>query len=132
MNRSVRAWAVIGAVLLAATVLADAPLTVHAHALLLDSTPKAGETVSAPPRLVLRFNGRIEKRLSEVTVVGGPRNTTILLMDTATDRPEEMSFALPSLPPGAYRAQWKVLSVDGHYTEGVVPFTIAPGTPASR
>lgn len=35
--------------------------SVAAHALLMASTPGAGDAVTSPPRLVLQFNGRIEK-----------------------------------------------------------------------
>src|SRR5262245_10571355 len=41
------------------------------HSLLIESTPAAGANLTAPPReLVLRFNNRIEKKLSKVRLVG--------------------------------------------------------------
>jgi methionine-rich copper-binding protein CopC len=42
-----------------------------AHALPIESIPADRTRVSAPARLVLRFNGRIEPRLSRGTLVGG-------------------------------------------------------------
>jgi hypothetical protein len=101
---------------------------VWAHALLVDSTPKNGEIVTSPPRVVLRFNSRIERGLSSVRLTGGPRKTTILLMSSASDpHLDVLVFALGLLEPGAWEAQWRVLSVDGHVTEGVVKFTVVPG-----
>jgi copper resistance protein C len=103
-----------------------------AHALLLDSTPKAETAVSAPPRLILRFNSRIEARLSSVVLIGGPRRTRELLVkDEATpEQPEMLIYTLPPLEPGRYRVEWKALSVDGHLTNGVLKFDVV--APASR
>ncbi len=33
-------------------------------------------------------------------------------------------YALPDLSPGPYLARWKVLSADGHLTEGAVRFVV--------
>jgi methionine-rich copper-binding protein CopC len=102
-----------------------------AHALLLESTPKAGDAVASPARLMLRFNSRIEKPLSTITLVGGPRNTRIMLLRSEPEAgPDTLVFGLPALEPGRYRVEWKVLSVDGHFTEGVVSFTVIT-TPGS-
>src|SRR5215471_13915279 len=62
--------ALLIAPLLTLVAIADLP----AHALLIDSVPKAEEALPEPARLVLRFNSRIEARLSSVWLVGGPRN----------------------------------------------------------
>lgn len=99
-----------------------------AHALLLDSTPKADTAVSAPPRLILRFNGRIEPRLSSVTLIGGPRRTRFLLLknEAAAEQPDMLIYGLPPLEPGNYRVEWKTLSVDGHLTNGIWKFDVVP------
>ena len=97
------------------------------HAIILESTPKQDETVVAPRRLVLRFNSRIERKLSSVSLVG-PRQTGILLLRQEMDAaPDTLVFHLPSLAPGFYRARWKVMSSDGHVTEGAVAFTVKDG-----
>jgi methionine-rich copper-binding protein CopC len=81
------------------------------HAILLDSTPRAGEATALPSELVLRFNGRIEKRLSSVTLVGGARNAKTLLRESDAEAPPDtLRFGLPALEGGAYRAEWRVLS----------------------
>lgn len=104
------------------------------RAILLHSTPEAGQATAPPPALVLRFNGRIEKRLSYVTLVGGPRNAKILLLRSDPEAPPDvLRFTLPVLGPGVYRVEWKVLSVDGHFPEGVVGFTVvAPHSEVTR
>jgi methionine-rich copper-binding protein CopC len=43
--------------------------TARGHAILLDSSPKQAEVTTPPAALMLRFNGRIEKRLSHVMLV---------------------------------------------------------------
>jgi methionine-rich copper-binding protein CopC len=108
--------------------------TAAGHAILVDSTPKPGEETVSPAELVLRFNGRIEKRLAYVTLVGGPRNAKIPLVRSDPNAPPDaLRFALPALESGVYRAEWKVLSVDGHLTDGVVGFrVVAPASEAPR
>lgn len=57
--------------LLIAAVLTGAPRIASAHALVLESSPRPGEVVRFPPsRVVLRFNTRIEKALSWITLTG--------------------------------------------------------------
>jgi YVTN family beta-propeller protein len=94
------------------------------HAIILESTPRHNETVVAPGRLVLRFNGRIERKLSSVTLVG-PRQLSILLLRQEVEAPPDtLIVPLPSLAPGPYRARWKVMSADGHLAEGSIAFTV--------
>lgn len=95
-----------------------------AHALLLESTPKHDATSGAPAQLVLRFNGRIEKRLSRVLLVGGPDRASIPLDGPDDSSPDTLAYRLPTLAPGPWEVRWRVLSVDGHFTEGRLRFTI--------
>jgi methionine-rich copper-binding protein CopC len=98
-----------------------------AHSLLLDSVPAAGATLAAaPPRLVLRFNNRIEKSLSRVRVVdaaGAAQPLVVTVADGAADR---LTAALPPLAPGRWRVEWQVLSTDGHVVSGRFSFRLAP------
>lgn len=97
-----------------------------AHPVLVSSSPAAGATVVPPAPLILRFNGRIEKKLSLATLVGGPRQTSIaLLVSEPATPPEVLVYRLPVLAPGRYEVRWQVLSADGHFGEGVVPFTVS-------
>jgi len=58
MNASSLAWT--GAVLLSLVVVASVQ-PAGGHGVLLESVPKAGETVEVVKRLELRFNNRIER-----------------------------------------------------------------------
>ena len=98
------------------------------HAIILESSPMAGETVVAPSRLVLRFNSRIEKTLSSVTVAGFRGTNTLSLQPETDASADTMTFRLPALAPGPYRARWRVLSADGHVTEGVIAFSVRGAT----
>jgi methionine-rich copper-binding protein CopC len=97
-----------------------------AHSLLVESTPAANATLSAPPReLVLRFNNRIEKKLSKVRLVGakGERFDVPVAVDGRADM---LIGSLPVLTPGAWRLEWQVLSTDGHVVTGAFSFRLGP------
>jgi YVTN family beta-propeller protein len=121
-HRSLRA--IVAGFLAVLTVSVAAIPVARGHAIIVESTPKQEETVVAPRRLVLRFNSLIEKKLSTVNIVG-PGQTSILLLKQETDaQPDTLIFHLPALAAGFYRARWKVLSSDGHVTEGVLRFSV--------
>jgi methionine-rich copper-binding protein CopC len=107
---------------LALLVLVVAPLA--AHSLLLESSPAANATLEASPsELRLRFNNRIEKRLSRLKLVderGGARDLAVA-EDGAADR---LTAPMPSIAPGKYRVEWQVLSTDGHVVSGRFTFTV--------
>jgi len=104
---------------------------VHAHSLLLESSPAAGATLTeGPPQISLRFNNRIEKHLSTIRVLderGASRPVTMLATEGAADR---LSATVPGLTPGAWRVEWQVLSTDGHIVSGRFSFRIA--APSTR
>jgi methionine-rich copper-binding protein CopC len=108
-----------------------APVAGDAHALLVESTPADGATIpAAPPRVVLRFDSRIERQLTRA-VLSRPDGTSLPLAAVPDDAgPDRIAFALPPLPPGDYRLTYRVLSVDGHSTPGLIRFTIRPGAAA--
>jgi methionine-rich copper-binding protein CopC len=99
--------------------------SVRAHSLLLESAPAADAQLSTPPtEISLRFNNRIEKKLSTIRLVderGGVRPVT-MLADGPADR---LAASLPSLDPGAWRVEWRVLSTDGHVVSGRFSFRVA-------
>ena len=98
-----------------------------AHSLLLESSPAADATLTeAPAQISLRFNNRIEKKLSTIRVVderGTARPVTMRPADGAADR---LIAAVPALAPGAWRVEWQVLSTDGHIVSGGFAFRVAP------
>jgi methionine-rich copper-binding protein CopC len=118
-----RSWLALGAALMLA---AAGPAA--AHSLLIESTPAANATLTAPPRqLALRFNNRIEKALSRVRLVDarGGGQPLVLTVDGggAGDR---LTAAVPPLAPGPWRVEWQVLSTDGHVVSGRFEFRLAP------
>lgn len=74
---------------------------------------------------MLRFNNRIEKKLSKVRLVGG--NGVRLEIPTAmSGRADTLTGTLPALTPGAWRVEWQVLSTDGHVVTGAFSFRVGP------
>jgi copper resistance protein C len=108
----------------AAVLLVSPPAA--AHSLLLESFPAADATLTTPPpRLTLRFNNRIEKRLSRIAILdeqGTPHALAIAVADGGADR---LTASVPPLPPGTYRVEWHVLSTDGHVVSGGFGFRLA-------
>lgn len=96
-----------------------------AHSLLLASVPFADSVVSGVPAVALRFNNRVEKKLSQIRLVPDRGEAQILPVrtDGAVDA---LEAPLPPLAPGRYRVEWRVLSTDGHVVRGVFAFSVSP------
>lgn len=113
------------------------PLLLHqaaAHAIVLESVPGRDAVVDrAPERVVLRFNSKLEKRLSRVTLAAGSGSPVALPIATegpdGDQQPDRLVAPLRPLGPGAYVLRYKVLSADGHITEGVLRFTVTGSRP---
>lgn len=108
----------------AVALLLGAVLPAAAHSLLLESSPAANTVLTEPPaHVALRFNNRIEKRLSRLRLMdaGGEGRDLAIRADGPPDRVEA---PLPSLGPGPWRLEWHVLSTDGHVVSGVLPFRV--------
>jgi methionine-rich copper-binding protein CopC len=102
----------------------------RAHAIILESAPRHAGSLPSPKRLVLRFNGRLEKPLCSVQLVGPRRKTIALLRQDPDTAADTLAYLLPPLEPGAHQARWKVMAADGHVTEGIVLFTVIAPEPA--
>ena len=99
-----------------------------AHSLLLSSVPAANSVLTtSPTSVMLRFNNRIEKRLSRVRLVD-ERGTvaTVPTTHTTDESAETLVAAVPPLAPGAWRVEWQVFSTDGHVVSGSYQFRLAP------
>jgi copper resistance protein C len=96
-----------------------------AHAVLLDSTPKANSTVKGTELAVdLRFNVRIDGSRSKLVLVG-PNGTPTTLSLAKQSSPDHLQSNATGLVPGSYKLQWNVLASDGHMTRGEIPFTVS-------
>ena len=113
------------------------PAVAAAHAIVLESTPAHDARLdTAPLRVVLRFNGRIEHSLGRATIqsigesIGdssGGRQVPLTIAAGAPDRapaPDRLVIPIRPLPPGTYVLRYRVLAADGHLTEGALRFTI--------
>ncbi len=108
-----------------ALVLATAlPSAAQAHAIIVESAPASGASVAAETPVLLRFNSRIDKDRSRLTLIGpGGESVTLPILDGGG--PEEVTARLGALPPGAWTLRWQVLAVDGHMTRGDIRFRVA-------
>ncbi len=100
------------------------------HALVVESSPMNGETVTRPPEKVsLRFGSGIEQLL-ECAVVSLANGSTIQLTIADSEgntgpQEDRLSVPLPPLTPGEYFFQYKILAVDGHTVVGAIQFRVA-------
>lgn len=95
----------------------------RAHAILLDSTPAHQARVSAGRHtLAFRFNARIDRARSRLTLIRPDRSHAVLAL---LPGPDGVLSAEVALSPGAHTLRWQVLAIDGHITRGDVPFTVA-------
>lgn len=113
---------------LAAIVALQSVTSAAAHSLLLSATPAAGSVVTTSPLHVsLRFNNRIEKRLSRVRLVDERGAVAAALVETGEGEPaDRLTAKVPPLAPGAWRVEWQVFSTDGHVVSGSYAFRLAP------
>lgn len=99
-------------------------LPAAAHSELQRSVPAAGAILEQPPHQIeLNFGERVQLTALRLRRVGGdeialPRRT---IRETTSE-----TIALPPLAPGEYRAEWRIISADGHPAGGVIAFRIEP------
>ncbi|HUO64762.1 MAG TPA: copper resistance CopC family protein, partial [Terriglobales bacterium] len=86
----------------------------------------ADATLTQPPAQVyLRFNSKLEKRLSHVTLsTEKGRPVALPIAVNGSEKPDRLVLPLGPLAPGAYMIRYKVLAVDGHITEGILRFSV--------
>lgn len=106
-----------------ASLLLLAGVTAHAHALLDRADPRVGSTVEvAPHEVSLWFSQNLEPAFSTIEVIDASGHR----MDDGKPSIEGnvMRVQLRTIPPGAYRVEWHVLSTDTHTTEGRFTFEV--------
>ena len=99
-----------------------------AHSVVVESSPKDKEVLThAPKEVMLRFNARIEKSLTRISLVTSEGRKIPLPVPPGNyggDSPDRVIIPLPHLVLGNYLLHYKVLSTDGHATSGVLRFSI--------
>lgn len=94
-----------------------------AHSELRSSIPVAGEQLDcAPQQIVLEFNEGVQ--LTALRLYGG-NGDEIALPRRAIREASSETIDLPPLGPGEFRAEWRIISADGHPVGGVIPFSVA-------
>jgi methionine-rich copper-binding protein CopC len=104
------------------------PALAGAHAFLDRADPKVGSTDNtAPAKVTLTFTQAIEPAFSTVTVTDANGNQ-VDKADAKVDPKDgtKMTVSLKDLPPGTYKVEWKVTSVDTHRTHGSFTFDVKP------
>ena len=104
------------------------PLPAAAHALPERFYPQRDSTLGAAPTEVrIILDGDVEPAFSaiQVTNAAGQR------VDKGNGRIDErnrrlLRVGLGALGPGVYRVTWRILAIDGHWTEGAYVFTVKP------
>ena len=108
--------------LLALVALLLSGATAHAHAYLDHANPRVGSTVRTAPRQVtLWFTQKLEPSFSSAQVTNG---SGARVDQGSRVSGTQIHVSVSSLPPGSYRVNWKVLSVDTHTTQGSFSFRV--------
>jgi len=111
--------------LLATSLAPLLPSPAQAHALVMSSTPEPGARLaSAPARISLRFNSRIDHGRSRMTLFGPDNQPVPLTLEPETDAALVEAPLPANLAAGAFRLRWQVLAVDGHITRGDIFFSV--------
>ena len=104
------------------------PAVAAAHAIVLESVPVHGAVLDrAPERVFLRFNSRIERDFTRITLTGGdgrPVAVAVRADGGVAAGPDRVVAPLRPLPGGTYVLRYRVLAADGHVTEGALRFTV--------
>jgi copper resistance protein C len=99
---------------------------VLAHAYLDHASPRVGNTVAQSPKeVMLWFSEKVEPAFSTVEV----RNEQGALVSSGKATAvggTQLRVPVKTLPPGTYKVNWRVLSVDTHRTEGSFTFRVGP------
>jgi hypothetical protein len=99
---------------------------VWAHASLVKSDPPRRSTLAeSPSKVQLWFNEEIETAYAAVSVVDvNDKVVSQATPEKVADDPKSIILALPELAAGAYKVQFRVLSIDGHVVDSSYSFRI--------
>jgi methionine-rich copper-binding protein CopC len=99
------------------------PAAASAHAMLVSADPAAGSTTSLLS-VELKFSEALETRFSSIGVFDSDGGA-ITGETRFGSKMMTFTFEYPP-PPAEYEVRWRVLSVDGHVTQGAYQFTLTP------
>lgn len=117
--------------LLAVVALVGWSAPAAAHAVLVSSSPEPGATITSPATVSLTFDDPLLQIGAHILVVdaqGGEHAAG----DAYFPEPATIQVDVKPLDPGAYTAQWRVVSDDGHPVEGTLAFTVVAGTGSAQ
>lgn len=117
------------AILAVAVATLSINMAASAHAILMDSTPKAnGSLPAGHASFALKYNSKIDQARSRLLLVAPDRSETPLRIVTDRHKPNELDSEA-QVKPGAYVIRWQALALDGHITRGDLPFTVTVAAP---
>ncbi len=98
----------------------------RAHAVVTDYSLKITPIhANQADKVSLDFNSKIELGLSQVFLVSKGDKQTLLTISKG-DKQGQVNIEIPALVSGDYALKLKVFAADGHLTEDVIHFTVAP------
>lgn len=110
----------------AALIALGMPSMVSAHAILVESEPKAESSVHSPPgQINIWFNENVASEFKSLTVISstGKRVDNNDVKQAALDR-THLYATVPKLPPDTYTVRYRVMSADTHIITGKFTFTV--------
>src|SRR6266496_2543628 len=97
----------------------------HTRSLRDWSSDVCSSDLEPPARIYLRFNSKLEKRLSSVRLASADgRPVPLPVVASEGESLDRIVLPLGKLRPGGYVIRYKVLAVDGHITEGALRFSV--------
>lgn len=107
--------------------MAGMPSVTFAHAILVESEPKAESSVDTPPdQIKIWFNENVASEFKSLAVINsaGKRVDNNDVKQAALDR-SHIYATVPKLPPDTYTVRYRVMSADTHIITGKFTFTVA-------
>jgi copper transport protein len=108
------------------------PQGVAAHALLIESDPAAGVTLSEPPtEVLLTFGEAPDVKLTTARVLDAAGNDQAAgPVEAVAGKPEQLHVPLKALADGVFTVAWRTVSaVDGHVAAGSFAFGVGVPPP---
>ncbi|MDQ6640103.1 MAG: copper resistance protein CopC [Pseudomonadota bacterium] len=110
---------------LAPWLFAAAIASACAHGIVETASPKNGATLSTPPSEIrLKFSEPLEPAFTSVRLFSSSGREVATTEKARIEEGKTVVLPLPTLAPGAYKAQWRSVGHDGHPVHGELTFTV--------